>query len=55
MRHAPFRIGIAERDAWLRHMSAALDEIPAFTEAGVADRMREYFTGAAEFLRNVDE
>jgi hemoglobin len=25
MRHAPFRIGPAERDAWLRHMRAAVD------------------------------
>src|SRR5262245_7815764 len=27
MRHARFAIGDAERDAWLRHMRAALDEI----------------------------
>ena len=27
MRHAHFSIGEAERDAWLRHMRAALDEI----------------------------
>ena len=27
MRHAPFAIGEAEQDAWLRHMRAALDEI----------------------------
>src|SRR5207247_10401502 len=27
MRHARFSIGEAERDAWLRHMRAALDEI----------------------------
>ncbi len=26
MRHAPFRIGLAERDAWLRCMRAAVDE-----------------------------
>jgi hemoglobin len=25
MRHAPFRIGPTERDAWLRHMRAAVD------------------------------
>ena len=24
LRHAPFRIGTAERDAWLRHMRAAV-------------------------------
>ena len=27
MRHARFSIGEAERDAWLRHMRAALDEL----------------------------
>lgn len=27
MRHAPFVIGEAERDAWLRHMRTALDEL----------------------------
>ena len=26
MRHAPFRIGLRERDAWLRAMRVALDE-----------------------------
>jgi hemoglobin len=26
-RHAPFAIGAAERDAWLRNMRAALDEV----------------------------
>jgi hemoglobin len=27
MRHVPFRIGTKERDAWLRHMRTALDDI----------------------------
>ena len=27
MRHAPFHIGMAERDAWLHHMRGALDEL----------------------------
>ena len=27
MRHAPFPIGPAERDAWLRHMRDALDTL----------------------------
>ena len=27
MRHAPFRVGPAERDAWLRHMRAAVDSL----------------------------
>jgi len=50
MRHAPFRIGAPERDAWLRHMAAALDG------AGLADAaataVMEYFQGAAEHLVN---
>ena len=27
MRHAPFAIGTAERDAWLRHMRVAVDSL----------------------------
>jgi hemoglobin len=50
MRHFPFAIGAAERDAWLRHMDAALDAVPAF--ATVAPVMRRYFHEAARFLQN---
>ena len=50
MRHVPFAIGPAERDAWMRHMGAALDQVPAL--APVAPLMRAYFASAAEFLRN---
>jgi hemoglobin len=50
MRHAPFSIGQAERDAWVRHMLAAVDE------AGFAEPARaaliEYFERAATFLIN---
>ena len=50
MRHAPFRIGAGERDAWLNHMAAALDG------AGLADAaataVMEYFQSAAEHLVN---
>jgi hemoglobin len=55
LRHMPFRIGNAERDAWMRHMNAALDTVPAFAAAGVVDRMHQYFTDAAAFLRNQPE
>lgn len=52
MRHAPFVIGQAERDAWLRHMLAAIDT------AGFAEPARgaliEYFERAATFLINKD-
>lgn len=50
MRHMPFRIGLAERDAWLRHMLAALDEA-AIDPAAVAE-MTAYFTQTATQLIN---
>lgn len=50
MRHFPFSIGLAERDAWLKHMLAAVDEV------GFADPVRQalvdYFERAAHFLMN---
>jgi hemoglobin len=51
MRHAPFAVGVAARDAWLRHMRAALDSLalPASYDAA----LWEYFTGAADQLRNI--
>ena len=52
MRHFPFAIGAAERDAWLRNMNAALDATPAF--APVTPVMRRYFHDAAHFLQNRD-
>src|SRR6478736_2490465 len=50
MRHAPFAIGPAERDAWLRHMREAI----AWTDPPppVAARLHEYFDVAAEAMRN---
>ncbi|MFP5579910.1 MAG: globin [Acidimicrobiia bacterium] len=56
MRHVPFRIGPAERDAWFRHMVGALnslveerDILPAAETA-----MRDYFSMSAEAMRNAD-
>ena len=43
MRHAPFRIGLAERDAWLRHMEAAIaraDPLPRDVEVALVDYVR---------------
>ena len=37
MRHAPFVIGPAERDAWLRHMHEALGELHAAERINDAD------------------
>jgi hemoglobin len=50
MRHAPFRIGPTERDAWLRAMGAAV------AEAGLTDAHREqlmsYFEMTAAHMVN---
>lgn len=50
MRHAPFAIDAAARDAWLRRMRAALDTLdlpPAYDET-----LWKYLRSAAESLRN---
>jgi hemoglobin len=53
-RHVPFVIGEAERDAWFRHMAAALDSL--VEERGIDPRtearMLDYFAQAADFLVN---
>ena len=50
MRHIPFEIGQAERDAWLRHMTAAVEaeNLPPDIRAA----MLEYFDRAATFMMN---
>jgi hemoglobin len=54
MRHAPFVIGEAERDAWLRHMLASLDAVAATrgTPEQEVTRIRSYLTDVADFLVN---
>lgn len=56
MRHFPFQIGPAARDAWVRHMLAALnslvEERGILPEAELA--MRDYFVRSAEAMRNAD-
>jgi hemoglobin len=52
MRHFPFAIGPAARDAWLRHMDEAI--VWADPQPEVADRLRAYFGSAAEAMRNRD-
>lgn len=51
MRHAPFAIGGPERDAWVRHMAAAVRAggLPPDPEAQVLD----YFATAATHMVNV--
>ena len=51
MRHAPFVIGAAERDRWLLHMRAAIDEL-AGDDPVVADALHAYVSMAAEGMRN---
>jgi hemoglobin len=50
MRHAPFAIGPAQRDAWMRAMTTAIDETqiaePCRTE------LMSYFTSTAEHMVN---
>ena len=54
MRHAPFVIGPAERDAWLRHMREALDGLKAAARIAEADadELRAYLEMAANTLVN---
>jgi hemoglobin len=50
MRHAPFAIGPAERDAWLRHMTASVEELDLPPQ--LAAPLLEYLTMAARALAN---
>jgi hemoglobin len=54
MRHAPFVVGPAERDAWLRHMGDAVDDMVAQGRLSEpdADELRGYFDMAAHSLVN---
>jgi hemoglobin len=53
MRHVRFHIGQAERDAWLTHMCAAIDEIGI--EEPIRSLMRQYFDRTSTFLINQAE
>jgi hemoglobin len=50
MRHARFAIGPAERDAWLRHMRTALDELQL--DPAEDGQLWEYLVMAAHSLVN---
>jgi hemoglobin len=52
MRHFPFAIGPAQRDAWLAHMRTAL--AATAPPAEVAARLESYFAMSAEAMRNRD-
>jgi hemoglobin len=49
-RHAAFRIGPKERDAWLRHMRAAVDTLDL--EPGYEQTLWAYLHQTAYFLTN---
>jgi|SRR5215217_5721765 len=50
MRHAPFKVGPAERDAWLRAMRIAVDEAKLSDEH--RDRLWAYLEMAAHSMLN---
>jgi hemoglobin len=52
MRHAPFAIGPGERDRWLTHMRAAINEL--VPPSDVAGELEGYIAMAAEAMRNRD-
>jgi len=53
MRHAPFQVGSAERDAWLIHMRAAVDSLDL--KPDLESELWSYMVAAAHSLINVDE
>jgi hemoglobin len=54
MRHAPFAIGVAERDAWLAHMTRAVDETVENHgfPPDLAQILHDYFGPAATHMIN---
>ncbi len=50
MRHAPFTVGPRQRDAWLRHMRAAVDSLDLTPEQ--AQTLWAYLERAAMFMVN---
>ncbi len=51
MRHQPFAIGRRERDAWLGHMTAAVDSLDL--TPGVRKALVDYFEAASTAMINV--
>ena len=50
MRHAPFAIGVAQRDRWLEIMQAAMDEVAVPKEIYL--NLKTFFEQVADFMRN---
>lgn len=53
LRHEPYRVGPAERDAWLHHMRRAIDSLELPDEH--AQALWEYLERAAHFLVNTSD
>jgi hemoglobin len=53
MRHHPFHVGPAARDAWLKHMNAAVEEVALPEPARTL--MLTYFHNTAHFLMNRED
>ena len=53
MRHAEFKIGTKERDAWLLCMKSAVSELEITPEQ--RNELWSYLEGAAQFLINSDD
>ena len=51
LRHQPFAIGRGERDAWLGHMTAAIDSLDL--APGVRKSLLDYFDAASTAMINV--
>jgi hemoglobin len=52
MRHAPFEVSPAARDAWLRHMRAAVDSLDLAPD--LARTLWDYLERAAYFMVNTE-
>ena len=50
MRHAPFSIGVAQRDRWLEIMKDAMDEVAVPKEIYL--NLKTFFEQVADFMRN---
>jgi truncated hemoglobin YjbI len=57
MRHNPFVIGALERDHWLTHMAAAIEqtitEVDETYREHVTTELAHYMVNTAEAMRNV--
>jgi hemoglobin len=52
MRHGPFQIGAAERDAWMLCMNGALDDV--VKDAPLRAQLQQSFFKLADWVRNDD-